>query len=86
MPAPPNKTRLLRFPHDDIPHNDIGEWKMASVHFSTLAMSLKMYGHHFLSNLMRYGLAYMQQTEAAYAEQVRARLERQLQRRAPAGL
>src|SRR6516162_6847477 len=33
-------------------------------------------------NLVRYGLAYVQQTEAAYAEQVRERLERQLQRRA----
>jgi transposase len=33
-------------------------------------------------NLLRYGLAYVQQTEAAYAEQVRERLERQLQRRA----
>jgi hypothetical protein len=33
-------------------------------------------------NLMRYGLAYVQQTEAVYAEQVRARLERQLHRRA----
>ena len=35
-----------------------------------------------LYNLMRYGLAYVQQEEAAYAEQVRARLEKQLQRRA----
>jgi transposase len=33
-------------------------------------------------NLIRYGLAYMQQTEAAYAEQVRQRLEKQLRRRA----
>jgi transposase len=33
-------------------------------------------------NLMRYGLAYVQQTEAAYAEQVRQRLEKQLRRRA----
>ena len=33
-------------------------------------------------NLVRYGMAYVKQTEAAYAEQVRARLERQLQRRA----
>jgi transposase len=33
-------------------------------------------------NLMRYGLAYVKQTEAAYAAQVRERLERQLQRRA----
>jgi transposase len=33
---------------------------------------------------VRYGLAYVKQTEAAYAEQVRARLERQLQRRARA--
>ncbi len=33
-------------------------------------------------NLMRYGLAYMKQTEAAYAEQVHARLEKQLRRRA----
>jgi transposase len=33
-------------------------------------------------NVMRYGLAYMKETEAAYAEQVRARLEKQLQRRA----
>ena len=33
-------------------------------------------------NLMRYGLAYMQQTEAAYAEHVRQRLEKQLRRRA----
>ena len=32
--------------------------------------------------LMRYGVAYMQQTEAAYAEQVRERLEKQLRRRA----
>jgi transposase len=33
-------------------------------------------------NLVRYGMAYVKQTESAYAEQVRARLERQLQRRA----
>jgi len=33
-------------------------------------------------NLVRYGLAYVQQTEAAYAEQVRERLEKQLRRRA----
>jgi transposase len=33
-------------------------------------------------NLMRYGLAYVQQEEAAYAEQVRQRLEKQLHRRA----
>jgi transposase len=32
--------------------------------------------------LMRYGVAYVQQTEAAYAEQVRQRLEKHLQRRA----
>src|SRR5262249_1827718 len=32
--------------------------------------------------LMRYGLAYMKQAEAAYAEQVQQRLEQQLQRRA----
>jgi transposase len=33
-------------------------------------------------HLMRYGLAYMKQTEQAYAEQVKARLEKQLHRRA----
>jgi transposase len=33
-------------------------------------------------NLMRYGVAYMRQTEKAYAEQVQARLEKQLRRRA----
>jgi transposase len=33
-------------------------------------------------NLMRYGLAYMRQAEAAYAEQVQQRLEKQLRRRA----
>ena len=33
-------------------------------------------------NLMRYGVAYAKQTEAAYADQVRERLERQLRRRA----
>jgi transposase len=33
-------------------------------------------------NLMRFGLAYVRQEEAAYAEQVRARLETQLHRRA----
>ena len=33
-------------------------------------------------NLMRYGVAYVQREEAAYAEQVRERQERQLQRRA----
>jgi transposase len=33
-------------------------------------------------NLMRYGMAYVKQTEEAYAEQVRQRLEKQLQRRA----
>lgn len=33
-------------------------------------------------NLMRFGVAYMRQEEAAYAEQVRERLEKQLQRRA----
>ena len=31
---------------------------------------------------MRYGLAYVRKTEAAYAEQVRERLEKQLRRRA----
>ena len=35
-----------------------------------------------LYNLMRYGLVYMKQSEAAYAEQVRQRLEKQLHRRA----
>jgi transposase len=33
-------------------------------------------------HLVRYGLAYVRQTEAAYAEQVRQRLEKQLRRRA----
>src|SRR5215469_9003420 len=33
-------------------------------------------------HLVRYGLAYVKQTEAAYAAQVRERLERQLRRRA----
>lgn len=33
-------------------------------------------------NVVRYGVAYMQQTEAAYAAQVRERLEKQLRRRA----
>jgi hypothetical protein len=33
-------------------------------------------------NLVRYGLAYVQQTEAAYAAQVRERSEKQLRRRA----
>jgi len=33
-------------------------------------------------NLMRYGSAYVQQEECAYAEQVRERQERQLHRRA----
>jgi transposase len=33
-------------------------------------------------HLMRYGAAYVKQTEAAYAEQVRERLEKQLRRRA----
>lgn len=33
-------------------------------------------------NLLRYGVAYMQQTEELYAEQVRQRLEKQLRRRA----
>ncbi len=33
-------------------------------------------------NLMRFGVAYVQQTEEAYAAQVRERLEKQLQRRA----
>lgn len=35
-----------------------------------------------LYNLMRHGLAYMKKDEAAYAEQVRERLEKQLHRRA----
>jgi transposase len=35
-----------------------------------------------LYNLMRYGVAYVRQEEAAYAEQVRARLEKQWHRRA----
>jgi hypothetical protein len=35
-----------------------------------------------IDNLMRYGVAYRRQTEEAYAEQVRARLEKQLRRRA----
>jgi len=34
-------------------------------------------------NLMRYGLAYMRQSEEAYAEQVRERLEEELRRRTP---
>jgi hypothetical protein len=33
-------------------------------------------------NLMRYGMAYVKETEAAYAEQVQQRLEKHLQRRA----
>jgi transposase len=33
-------------------------------------------------NLVRYGVAYMEQTEEAYAEQTRSRLEKQLRRRA----
>jgi len=33
-------------------------------------------------NLLRYGVAYMKQEEAAYAEQVRQRQEKQLHRRA----
>src|SRR5580704_7071636 len=33
-------------------------------------------------NMMRYGVAYMKKEEAAYAEQVKQRLEKQLQRRA----
>ena len=33
-------------------------------------------------HLVRYGMAYVKQTEAAYAEQVHARLEKQLRRRA----
>jgi transposase len=33
-------------------------------------------------HLVRYGMAYVRQTEAAYAEQVRERLEKQLRRRA----
>jgi hypothetical protein len=35
-----------------------------------------------LYHLLRYGEAYVRQTEAAYAEQVRERLEKQLHRRA----
>jgi len=35
-----------------------------------------------LYNLMRYGVAYMQQTEADYAKQVHERVEKQLRRRA----
>jgi transposase len=35
-----------------------------------------------LYNLMRHGIAYMRKEESAYAEQVRDRLEKQLQRRA----
>jgi transposase len=35
-----------------------------------------------LYNLMRHGIAYMKKEEAAYAEQVRERLEKQLHRRA----
>jgi hypothetical protein len=35
-----------------------------------------------LYHMMRFGIAYMRKEESAYAEQVRARLERQLQRRA----
>jgi hypothetical protein len=33
-------------------------------------------------HLMRYGMGYVKQTEAAYAEEVRERLEKQLRRRA----
>jgi len=35
-----------------------------------------------LYNMMRYGVAYMKKDEAAYAEQVRERLDKQLHRRA----
>jgi len=35
-----------------------------------------------LYNVLRHGIAYMRKEEAAYAEQVRERLERQLRRRA----
>ena len=37
-----------------------------------------------LDNLLRYGVAYMKQEEAAFAEQVRQRQEKQLHRRAKA--
>ena len=37
---------------------------------------------HILYNLIRHGVAYMKREEAAYAEQVRERLEKQWQRRA----
>jgi hypothetical protein len=37
-------------------------------------------------HLVRYGAAYVRQTEAAYAEQVRARVERSFHRRAVLGL
>jgi hypothetical protein len=33
-------------------------------------------------NLMRYGMAYVKKDEAAYAEQVRERVEKQFRRRA----
>ena len=33
-------------------------------------------------NMVRFGVAYMKKEEAAYADQVRERLEKQLQRRA----
>jgi hypothetical protein len=36
----------------------------------------------FVYHLMRYGMAYVRQTEEAYVEQVRQRLEKQLHRRA----
>jgi hypothetical protein len=35
-----------------------------------------------LYNMMRFGIAYMKKEEAAYAEQVKERLEKQLHRRA----
>jgi len=43
-----------------------------------LYLSLLEAGFH----LMRYGMGYVKQTEAAYAEEVRDRLEKQLRRRA----
>ena len=46
------------------------------------AITATVQSRRIIDNLMRYGLAYMKQSEDAYAEQVRERLEKQLRRRA----
>jgi hypothetical protein len=55
---------------------------MAALHFRESYQEGRPVKRLLQTCLVRYGVAYVKETEAAYAEQVRQRLEKQLRRRA----